>query len=93
MVMGRKLWVARLEVSPATAEKITGRHSLEIQAIRDAVECISGLVYVWHVDPERGERAIVQIRLEEQRVLVVLYDAQDPMGDVYHLGSAYRVNH
>jgi hypothetical protein len=88
----RRLWVARLVVSPATAAKISGRHRLDVQEIRDSVECVSGLVYTWDVDPERGERAIVETYVRGRRVLVVLDPAADPFGDVYNLGSAYQVD-
>jgi hypothetical protein len=87
----RALWVARLDVSRATAQKITLRHGLEVQEVRDAVECVAGLVYTWHEDEQRGLRAIVQIHVRGKRALVVLYQSDDPLGDVYNLGSAYSV--
>ncbi len=85
-----KLWVAELLISEWTAAKIAGRHHLTPSAVRDAIVCVVGLQYVWHSDAERGLRVIVSTSVEEQTVRVVLYPAQHhPMGDVYHLGSAY----
>jgi hypothetical protein len=91
MVDTAALWVADLLISEATATKIRAAHSLEPADVRDEVVCRSGLHYVWDDDPERGLRAIVQIRMNGVDVYVVLYDAHHPLGDVYHLGSAYPV--
>jgi hypothetical protein len=64
---------------------------LEVQEIRDSVECVAGLVYTWHEDEQRGLRAIVEIHVRGKRVLAVLYPSDDPLGDVYNPGSAYPV--
>jgi hypothetical protein len=46
---------------------------------------------VWDDDPERGRRALVEIFIRGQRVLVVLYPVDDPLGGVFNLGSAYPI--
>jgi hypothetical protein len=83
------LWVVRLHISAATARKISGRHGLSSQEVQDAVELRAGLRYVWHEDPTRGRRALVECYIRRQRIVAVLYPADSPMGDEYNLGSAY----
>lgn len=51
--------------------------------------CVAGLRFTWDDDPERGRRALVEVSIRNNPVLVVLYPVSDPMGDVYALGSAY----
>jgi hypothetical protein len=89
--MAEKIWVARLKVSRATAHKLSTVHGLQAAEIRDAVEGVRNLPCKWDDDPERGRRAIVQTFVRGQKVVVVLYPANDPLGDAYHLGSAYRI--
>ncbi len=86
------IWVAVLDVSPATAQKISGRHHISEHEIRDAVQCVSGLRYTWHEHPTRGRRAIIEVFIREERVLVVLYPRVDPFGDAWFLGSAYPIS-
>jgi hypothetical protein len=85
----RGLWIARLIISPATAQKIIQLHHITPDEVRQAVERVPDLEYVWDFDDERGWRAIVKTVIRERRVLVVLYDAGDPLGDIYNLGGAY----
>lgn len=89
--MGQGLWVARLLISARTAAKVAHRHNLDVEEVRDAVQCVVGLPFTWDVDELRGRRVIVKVRVRGTECDVVLYDAGDPLGDVYHLGSAYRV--
>lgn len=90
--MRRRLWVAQLWISERTAAKINGAHQLSSEEVRDAVECVAGLEFVWHLDEARGERAIVSTRIRGRSALAVLYDAGHPLGDVYWLGSVYFVD-
>lgn len=87
--MEEVLWVAWLNVSERTAEKVQSRHGLAEQEVKDAVVCQAGLVYVWDDHRERGRRALVRVQIRGRKVLVVLYPTDDPSGDVYNLGSAY----
>ena len=87
--MVEPLWVARLIISPATEAKLSSRHGLAADEVRDAVVCVRGLQYVWNDDPVRGRRAFVDVSIRARPVLVVLYPVLDPLGDVYALGSAY----
>ena len=87
--MEHGLWVARLRISARTAEKLISKHRLVADDVRDAVECVSGLSFVWDLDEQRGWRAIVQAPVRGRDCYVVLYDAGDGSGDVYNLGSAY----
>ena len=80
-----------LHVSDPVRQKIISRHGIEVQELRDELECVSGLRATWDDSPTRGRRAILEVRLGHQRVLVVLYPSGvDP--DEYHLGSAYPVH-
>jgi hypothetical protein len=89
--MAETIWVARLGVSPATAHKISRDHGLHADEVRDAVVCVRGLRFVLDDDPIRGRRALVETFIRGVRVMVVLYPANDPLGDAYHLGSAYPI--
>jgi hypothetical protein len=89
--MTEKIWVARLIFSRGTAHKLSTEHGLQATEIRDAVEGVRNLPCKWHNHPQRGRRAIIEIFVRRQKVVVVLYPANDPLGDVYHLGSAYRI--
>jgi hypothetical protein len=83
------LWVARLIISQATRAKLSSRHNLDADEVLDAIVCIEGLYYRWDDDPERGRRALVEVNIRGVTVIVVLYPVEDPVGDVYALGSAY----
>jgi hypothetical protein len=85
-----KLWVAQLIVSDAVAGKLPAVHGLSADEVRDAVQCVAGLVYGWEADPARGRRALVEVEIRGRTILVVLYPVSHPMGDVYALGSAYE---
>jgi hypothetical protein len=89
--MAETIWVAQLRISNATAHKISTQHGLQADEVRGAVECVRGLPFVWDDDPDRGRRAIVETFIRGYRVLVVLYPADDPLGEVFDLGSAYRL--
>ena len=87
--MARSLWVARLIISEATAEKLSAKHGLDHREVRNAIVGITGLTYAWHDDPERGRRALVEVWLGDRRCIAVLYPVDDTAGDTYALGSAY----
>ena len=86
------LWIAELLVSQRTAEKLSGKHHLSPDEVRDALVCVEGLPFAVDVDPERGERVIVATWLRGRPVRAVLYAAEHPLGDVWHLGSVYFVD-
>jgi hypothetical protein len=86
------IWIARLGISPETAEKLSRDHGLSADEVGDELLCVPGLHHVWDDDSERGARAIVEVWVRSQRVLVVLYEALDPLGDAWNLGSAYPVD-
>ena len=89
--MATRIWVARLDVSPATSEKLSSIHGLDADEIRQQVVCVAGLPFKWHDHPERGPRAILFVQIRGMKVLVVLYPAHDAIGDAWNLGSAYEV--
>jgi len=85
------IWIAELRISAATAQKVARRHNLYAADIQEALVCRPGLVFTWHDHPTRGRRAIVEARVRGHRVLAVLYPVADAVGDVWRLGSAYRI--
>lgn len=87
--MARSLWVARLVISDPTKQKISSKHGLDWRDVNQALVGVSGLDYIWDDDPQRGLRALVQADVGGQACVVVLYPVDDPLGDVYALGSAY----
>lgn len=87
--MPERLWIAGLIISRATSAKLSSKHSLEADEIREAIVCVAGLSYVWDDDPQRGRRVLVEVHVRNRQVTVVLYPVEDPLGDVYALGSAY----
>lgn len=89
--MAERLWVARLKISRAVAHKISTEHGLQAVEVRDAVQCVRGLPFLWDDDHERGRRAIVEAVIRGHKIAIVLYPANDPLGDTYNLGSAYRI--
>jgi hypothetical protein len=89
--MAEKIWVARLKVSRRTAHKLSTKHGLQAAEVREAVQCVPGLPVRWDDDLERGRRAIIETYIRGQKIAVVLYPANDPLGDAYHLGSAHPI--
>ncbi|MDP9443277.1 MAG: hypothetical protein M3P83_02570 [Actinomycetota bacterium] len=88
----RGLWVADLQISSRTADKIQGQHGITPHEVRDAIVCVRGLQYVWKEHPERGLRAIVHTKIRGREALLVIYPRDDRLGDSYSLGSAYFVD-
>lgn len=86
------IWVAHLETSPRTAQKIINDHGITKKEVEDAVQTVAGLRAAWHDHPERGLRALIEVKIRNRPVLVVLYERPDPIGDVFNLGSAYFVD-
>lgn len=84
------LWVAQLLISERMEEKINSKHWVTVDEVVAAVECVPGLSFSWDVHPERGERALVKVRLRRADGLVVLYDVGHPLGGVWNLGTVYR---
>ena len=87
--MARFLWVARLVTSDATRQKLSSLHGLDWSDVNAAIVGARGLRYYWDDDPDRGRRAIVEASIGGRLCIIVLYPVDDPMGDVYALGSAY----
>lgn len=85
-------WVADLLVSGRTAEKISTKHGLDVDEIRSWLVCVGGLRGSWHEHPERGWRLLVRLSVAGSEYMIVLYPADDPLGDVWNLGSAYRLS-
>ena len=93
LVAGNSLWVGRLNISARTAQKVRDLHHLDPEDVRRAVECRTGLQFVWDHHPERGTRAIIESFVGNKRVLVVIYPVLgDPFGDSFNLGSAYAID-
>lgn len=87
--MAGSLWVARLIISDATKQKLSALHGLDWHDVNEAIVGVRGLAYIWDDDPERGRRALVEADVGGRRCVAVLYPVDDPIGDIYALGSAY----
>lgn len=85
------LWVAELFISSATTRKITDKHHITAQEVRDAVVCVRGLSWRWDVHPDRGTRVVVVTTIRSRKCAVVLYPTGSPMRDAWNLGSVYFV--
>jgi hypothetical protein len=84
-----RLWVAAIYISARVEEKINNKHGITADEVRGAVQCVEGLVYARSHHEDRGWRWLVKVRIQDRPALIVLYLADDPMGDAYRLGSAY----
>lgn len=88
--MPEPIWVGDLRISDRTAHKLSTIHGLQADEVRDAVQCVRGLLFVWDDEPERGRRAVIRVRIRGRRYLVVLYPAHGlAEDDVWNLGSTY----
>jgi len=81
-------WISSLLVSQRTYEKISNRHGLRVNDLREALECRPGLRGT-REQTERGPRLYVHLQIERERVLAVLVPHEYEV-DVYYLASAYR---
>jgi hypothetical protein len=86
------IWVGELRISAKTATKLSSKHGLRACDVRDAVQCVYGLPFAWDYHPERGWRVIIKAVVARRQILVVLYPVDDPIGDVWNLGSAYYIS-
>jgi len=50
----KTIWISDLRISDQTAQKLSSKHGLEVAAVRDAIQCVKGLPFVWDDDPEPG---------------------------------------
>lgn len=83
------IWVGQLRISRRVAEKIVNNHGIWPLEVREEVERVSGLVFSWDYDPDRGVRALVEVQIRGKDALVVLYPTENPADNVWRLGSAY----
>ena len=82
------IWVARLSISTATAQKITSLHHVSSDEVRDAIVCKRGLAATGDHHPDRGFRWYLFPTIRDAECMVVLYPSPvDPQG--FALGSAY----
>lgn len=85
------VWVARLHISARTAAKITQRHDITPDEVREAIVCVPGLRGRWHDHPERGRRALVDLLIRGRLAVAVLYPSDSALGDEWDLGSVYHL--
>lgn len=67
-------------------------HGLDPEAVREAIEGVGGLPFVWDHHPTRGSRAYVFTAIDETPCQVVLYASRSGDPEEWHLGSAYPEN-
>lgn len=87
--MAGALWVAQLIISDLTAAKIRTKHGINPADVRQAVVGVVGLRYAWDYHPERGWRVLVEANIGGRACVIVLYEVEHQLGDVWALGSAY----
>lgn len=80
------LWIAELRISDAVATKISSRHRVTADEIREALICVPGLTYA-HRDDTGCE---IQIFLRGREHLAVIFPRHgaDPDG-VFFLATVY----
>jgi hypothetical protein len=83
------LWIAQLIVSDRTAAKLASVHGLDHREVSAAIVGTRNLRYMWHDDPQRGRRAVVEALVEGRVCIIVLNPVNHPLGGVFALGSAY----
>jgi hypothetical protein len=86
------IWIAQLSISTRTANKIMEKHGITPFEVRDAVQCVPGLIGWWGLDDTGVRRAQLDITLRGRPAAVLLYPRDHPMGDAWGLGSAYFVD-
>lgn len=85
-----RIWVAELLVTDPVASKIRSRHGLDPGEVRDALVGLRGVSGLWHHDPVRGTRLLVELSISSVPAPVVLYPVESPLGDVWALATAFR---
>lgn len=85
-----KVWVARLIISHATAQKLIRKHHIDPDDVTEALVCVRSLR--GHLDdhPVRGLRVLVEFDLRGDRCMAVLYPTDNEF-DVFRLGSCYEL--
>lgn len=81
------VWIAELQVSDRTAQKLIHKHRITVEEVESATVGVPGLQGAWDNDPERGRRLLLLVTIRGRQALVVLYPTSDPY--VWNLGSAY----
>ena len=89
--MPRTIEVADLRISAKTATKIL-RRGIHADEVRATIENVGRLVFWWVEDDEQGRRAYVPIAVQDREAVAVLYPAEEQLGTVWNLGSAYFVD-
>jgi hypothetical protein len=80
-----------LRISRRVAVKIWEEHGITVRQVRSAVVRVADLDGAWDYDPDRGLRIILQVEIEDETALIVLYPADDLGLGVWRLGSAYFI--
>lgn len=88
--MLRAIWVGELLISQGVSQKISSKHGLRTEDVRQAIVGIAGLRGHRDESPERGLRYLVSVEIDGHLCVAVLY----PSGrgrETFALGSVYRV--
>lgn len=68
-----RIWVAKLSISTRTSNKIHSKHGLTDHEVRDAIVCVVGLYGWWDEDAVKGVRVLLDARIRDRPVTIVLY--------------------
>jgi hypothetical protein len=65
-------------------------HGIDYRDVNRVIVGIPGLRYVWHENPGRGRRALLEVIIEGRLCIVVLYPVKDALGDFFALWPEFR---
>jgi hypothetical protein len=91
--VARTLEVLDLRIGQRKAAEILKARGIHADEIRAAVEDVGRLTFWWlPADDERPPRACVPVEIQDREALVILYPAENELGTVWRLGSAYFID-
>ena len=88
--MLRAIWVSELHISSRVAQKISSKHRLRTEDVRQAIVGVAGLRARRDTSPERGLRYLTSVEIDGHPCVAVLYPT-DRDEETFALGSVYRV--
>jgi hypothetical protein len=83
------IFIADVIVSPGNKAHVATKHGIDTDDVRSATIGVAGLRGTWRNHPSRGWQLVLPIKLSDKLVAVILYEVDDPMGNVYRLGTVH----
>lgn len=82
------VYIGRVEISPAMAEKLQSKHGLTPDDVRDA--CSAPIRPGWQDHPQHGRRLLLTGFTRQGTLLKVILQAVDPRDGTWRLRTAFR---